>query len=110
MIRMTLYYVYILKCINRSSGEISLYTGSTQDLMIRFTQHQQGKGARYTRGKKLELAFFETYLTRSEAMKREYAIKQLSSEKKWELVNEFQNRMSKGESQNEHEGESQNKL
>lgn len=95
MISMPLYYVYMLKCVNRTTKESTLYTGSTQDLVIRFGQHQRGKGAKYTRGKELELVYFETHLTRSEAMKREYEIKQLSSEKKWEMVENFQQRMKK---------------
>ncbi len=90
---MSIYYVYMLKCTGKKTGEVSLYTGSTQDLVIRVNQHQSGKGARYTLGKDIELSYFETHLTRSEAMKREYAIKQLTTEKKWCLVKEFQQRM-----------------
>ncbi|WP_457557046.1 GIY-YIG nuclease family protein [Candidatus Harpocratesius sp.] len=90
---MPIYYVYILKCVNRITGNVSLYTGSTQDLMVRFEQHQKGKGARYTRGKDIELVYFETFLTRSEAMKKEYAIKQLSKDQKWDLIKNFQFRI-----------------
>ncbi|MCF2140768.1 MAG: GIY-YIG nuclease family protein [Candidatus Lokiarchaeota archaeon] len=90
---MPIFYVYILKCVNRITGNVSLYTGSTQNLIVRFEQHQKGKGARYTRGKDIELVYFETFLTRSEAMKKEYAIKQLSKEQKWDLVNNFQSRV-----------------
>lgn len=90
---MPIYYVYIVKCTSKKTGEISLYTGSTQDLLVRVQQHQSGRGARYTRGKDIELVYFETQLSRSAVMKREYAIKQLSTDKKWELVNEFQKSM-----------------
>ena len=83
----------MLKCTGKKSGDISLYTGSTQDLVIRVNQHQSGKGARYTKGKDVELFYFETHLTRSDAMKREYAIKQLTTEKKWNLIKDFQQRM-----------------
>ena len=89
--KVMVYYVYILKCENRKSGRESLYTGSTQDLKKRIDQHQKGQGAKYTRGKNLQLMYFETFLTRSKAMKREYEIKTFSPDQKWALVNEFQN-------------------
>ena len=91
---MPLYYVYILKCESKKeNGNVSLYTGSTQDLMKRFEQHRKGLGAKYTRGKKLELVYFETHLTRSDVMKREYEIKTYTSLKKWELIKGFQKKM-----------------
>ncbi len=87
---MPLYYVYILKCESKKeSGNVSLYTGSTQDLMNRFEQHRKGIGAKYTRGKNLELVYFETHLTRSDVMKREYEIKSFPSSRKWQLIDEF---------------------
>lgn len=87
------YYVYILKCTSKQTGKISLYTGSTQDLKTRIDQHQSGHGAKYTRGKSLQIAYFETFLTRSEAMKREYEIKSKSTELKWKLIKEFTNNL-----------------
>ncbi len=87
------YYVYILKCENKKNGNITLYTGSTQDLMNRFEKHRKGLGAKYTRGKKLELVYFETHLTRSDVMKREYEIKTYTSSKKWQIIKEFQKKM-----------------
>lgn len=91
---MPVYYVYILRCIGKN-GKISLYTGSTQDLLIRFDQHQTGRGAKYTHGKELDLVFFETFTNRSDAMKREYEIKQFTSTKKHQLIEEFQKRVGK---------------
>ena len=90
---MPLYYVYILKCENKKNGNITLYTGSTQDLMNRFEQHRKGLGAKYTRGKNLELVYFETHLTRSDVMKREYEIKTYNSSKKWQIIDDFQKKM-----------------
>ena len=84
------YYVYILNCRSKKTEQESLYTGSTQDLKKRIDQHQSGRGARYTRGKTLQLMYFETFLTRSEAMKREYEIKTFPTVKKWNLINSFQ--------------------
>jgi putative endonuclease len=94
---MVLYYVYILKCTHQHTGQVSLYTGSTQDLATRIVQHQKGSGAKYTRGKQLDLAYFETHLSRSAAMKRELAIKALSSAQKWVLIEQFQTKKTTGD-------------
>ncbi|MHA1744380.1 MAG: GIY-YIG nuclease family protein [Promethearchaeota archaeon] len=86
---MPVYYVYILKCTSIKTGVHTLYTGSTQDLMKRVEQHRTGKGARYTKGKHIELGYFETVLSRSAAMKREYEIKTYSVKMKHELLEKF---------------------
>lgn len=96
---MPIYYVYILQCIDKK-GTPSLYTGSTQDLLIRVNQHQKGNGARYTQGQDLELVYFETHTTRSQAMKREYEIKTFSTAKKHELIAEFQQRLKASQTEN----------
>ena len=80
-----MYYVYMLKVTDKK-GKESLYTGSTNNLMRRFSEHSTNKGARYTRGRSLELVYYEIYETRSAAMKREYEIKKMSSKDKWHLV------------------------
>ncbi|KZL90038.1 GIY-YIG nuclease family protein [Clostridium magnum] len=75
-------YVYILKC---SDG--TLYTGYTNNLKKRLEVHNRGKGAKYTRCRlPVELVYFEEYSTKSEATKREYAIKQLTRESKIKLT------------------------
>lgn len=75
-------YTYILKC---SDG--SLYTGWTNNLEKRVADHNAGKGAKYTKGRRpVELAYYEAFETKEEAMKREYAIKQLSRAEKNELI------------------------
>lgn len=75
------WYVYIAKC---SDG--SLYTGITTDLTRRFIQHNLGKGAKYTKHRRpVVLVYNEPYKTRSEASKREYAIKQLTKKEKEKL-------------------------
>ncbi len=76
------YCVYILKC---SDG--SLYTGSTNDPVRRLEAHQNGKGAKYTRARlPLELVYLEEYNSKSEALSREYAIKQLTRAEKLRLI------------------------
>ena len=75
-------YTYILKC-----KDDSLYTGWTNDLKKRITSHNAGKGAKYTKARRpVELDYYEEFQTREEAMKREYAIKQLSRKEKEALI------------------------
>ena len=66
-------YTYIVKC-----SDETLYTGWTNNLKKRLEAHNSGKGAKYTKNRRpVELVYFEEYDTKQEAMKREYAIKQL---------------------------------
>lgn len=78
-------YVYIIRCADNS-----LYCGWTNDLKKRFSDHQNGKGAKYTKGRgPLELVYFEVIKDKNEALKREYEIKQLSRSKKDKLIKDF---------------------
>jgi len=75
-------YTYILKC-----RDGSLYTGWTNDLEQRVAAHNTGKGAKYTKARRpVELVYFEEFETKEQAMKREYAIKQMARKDKLELV------------------------
>ena len=75
-------YTYIVKC-----SDETLYTGWTNNLEKRLRAHNSGKGAKYTKNRRpVELVYFEEYDTKQEAMKREYAIKQLPREKKLALI------------------------
>ena len=77
-----IFFVYIIKCNDKT-----LYTGYTNDVVKRFKKHCDGKGAKYTRNRSpLHLVYFEEYKTKSEAMKREYAIKQLTRKQKMNLI------------------------
>ena len=74
-------YTYILRC-----ADGSLYTGWTNDLAKRVQAHNRGKGAKYTRSRRpVELAYSESFETKSEAMQREAEIKKLSREEKLRL-------------------------
>lgn len=84
---MPAYYVYIIECFDKK-GKITYYTGSTQDLKKRFDLHVSGKGAKYTRGKKLKLAYYETLLSNSDARRREIEIKKLPLKEKKTLLQE----------------------
>ncbi|MDQ0350379.1 putative endonuclease [Alkalibacillus filiformis] len=77
-----MYYIYMLRC-----KDGSLYTGYTNDVESRVAKHQTGEAAKYTRAKlPVQLVYQEEFETRSEAMKREVAIKKLSKREKEELV------------------------
>lgn len=79
-------YTYIVKC-----SDETLYTGWTNNLKKRLEAHNSGKGAKYTKTRRpVELVYFEEYDTKQEAMKREYAIKQLSRQKKLALIHSRQ--------------------
>jgi putative endonuclease len=84
------FWVYILECSN-AVGENSYYTGYTNNLQRRVREHSTGRGARYTKGKRLELKYCEIHPTQREAMRREIAIKRLSRAKKGQLFQQFHN-------------------
>ena len=64
-------YVYIVRC-----ADGTLYTGWTTDVGRRVTEHNAGRGARYTRQHgPVELVYSEAQPDRSAAMKREEEIK-----------------------------------
>lgn len=75
-------YTYILRC---SDG--TLYTGWTNDIERRLKAHNEGKGAKYTKGRgPVELVHLEEFETKEEAMSREYAIKHMSRAEKEKLI------------------------
>ncbi|MCA9360236.1 GIY-YIG nuclease family protein [Candidatus Kaiserbacteria bacterium] len=80
------HYVYILEC-----ADGTYYTGYATDLEKRMSEHNgegdtktaKSAGAKYTRGRRpVCLVYKEVFKTRSEALKREYAIKQLKKTEK----------------------------
>ena len=76
-------YTYIVQC-----ADWTLYTGWTNCLQKRLKAHNEGKaGAKYTRSKRpVKLVYYEGFETKEEAMRREYAIKQLTRKQKLNLM------------------------
>ena len=75
-------YTYIVEC-----KDGTLYTGWTNNLEKRLRAHNEGKGAKYTKSRRpVTLVYQESFDTKEEAMRREYAIKRLSRKKKMELI------------------------
>jgi predicted GIY-YIG superfamily endonuclease len=65
----------------------SLYTGITNDLAKRLKAHAAGKASRYTRSRlPVALAYTEQKRSKSNALKREAAIKRLNRRQKDLLV------------------------
>ncbi|GAA3730406.1 GIY-YIG nuclease family protein [Salinicoccus jeotgali] len=76
------HFVYIVEC-----RDGTLYTGYAKDVSRRIKMHNEGKGAKYTRNRRpVHLLHKEVYETKSEALKREYAIKKLSRHEKLKLI------------------------
>jgi len=79
------HFVYILKCADKT-----LYTGYARDLKKRVSEHNGRSaiaGAKYTHSRRpVKLVYSEVFDNRSEAMQREYAVKQLSRPQKLELI------------------------
>jgi len=74
--------VYILKC-----KDGSLYTGWTNNLSSRVEAHNQGLGAKYTRGRgPVELVYAEYFEDKPTALRREAAIKKLTKTQKNRLI------------------------
>lgn len=77
-----MYYVYIIEC-----KDGTLYTGITTNVQRRFKEHALGKGGAYTRSKKVKkILYTEKLKTRSDALKREIEIKNLSRQNKLNLI------------------------
>ncbi|MFW2439847.1 MAG: GIY-YIG nuclease family protein [Arenicellales bacterium] len=74
--------VYIVQCADNS-----LYTGITNNVEARISQHNLGKGAKYTRSRSpVRLVYTECAGNKGEALRREIQIKKLSPELKRKLV------------------------
>ncbi len=76
------FFVYILQC---SDG--SFYTGWTLNLEQRLFAHNQGVASKYTRARRpVTLIYQEFFSSKSEALKRECAIKKLSRLQKEAMI------------------------
>ena len=78
------YTVYILEC-----ADGTYYTGITTDITRRIEEHNHSpKGAKYTRARRpVILRYHEEHLGKSQALKREMAIKKMKRSAKINLMN-----------------------
>jgi len=85
----TNWLVYILECSDKT-----LYTGITNDLVKRILTHNKGKGAKYTRSRlPVVLKAVKDGLTKSEALKLEYKIKQQKKSNKIQFLTDEERRL-----------------
>ncbi|HSC84873.1 MAG TPA: GIY-YIG nuclease family protein [Pseudomonas sp.] len=76
------WFVYLVRAANGA-----LYCGISDDPQRRFAQHQSGKGARFFHSSPAQaLVYVEACLGKSEALRRERAIKGLPKAAKESLV------------------------
>ncbi len=77
-----MYYVYMLEC-----ADGSLYTGWTNNLDKRIRLHNAGRGSKYVRSRlPVQMRYAESFMTQGEAMRHEYALKQLARNEKLALI------------------------
>ena len=75
------WWVYLLSC-----GDGTLYCGIALDVEARLKLHEEGKGAKYTRGRgPLALVYREACGMKAEALRRERVIKRMSRAAKLRL-------------------------
>ncbi|MEO6883848.1 MAG: GIY-YIG nuclease family protein [Bacteroidia bacterium] len=81
-----IWYVYMAEC-----ADSTFYIGTSNNVAKRIEKHNQGKGAKYTKGRApLELKYVQAYASREEACQQEYQLKRLSKGEKIKLAYLFQ--------------------
>jgi putative endonuclease len=79
------HYFYVLTC-----KDGTLYGGYTNNLERRIRLHNEGKGAKYTRGRgPVSLTYYQSFEHKGDALKAEYQFKQLPRKKKEEFLKEM---------------------
>ena len=75
-------YAYLLLC-----ADDSIYAGWTNDLQKRLHAHNEGHGAKYTRGRRpVRLVYAEKFATKEEAQRRECQFKKLRRSERLSLI------------------------
>ena len=83
--------VYLIRC-----SDESLYCGSTNNLKNRLETHNSGKGAKYIRSRRpVELVATSPEMTKSDALRLEYRVKQVPASKKYLELTKEENKMTK---------------
>ena len=85
------FYFYVLQC-----SDNTLYAGYTNDVDRRVAVHNAGKGAKYTKARLPVLCiYYESFETKNEAMRVEYAFKQLTRKQKLDYIRRNLNEIAK---------------
>ena len=76
------HYFYVLEC-----SDNTLYAGYTNNLEKRVATHNSGKGAKYTKVRTpVKCVYYEIFECKQEAMRKEYAFKQLKRSEKLNYI------------------------
>ena len=76
------YYLYIVQC-----ADGTYYTGATNNLERRVRLHNEGRGAKYVRGKRpVRVVYAKGYRSYIQALRAERNLKQLTRKQKQALV------------------------
>ena len=84
------YYVYLL--VSSHKKKFISYVGYTNNLKKRVLLHNSSKGAKFTKGKKWNLAYFKKYPSKIKAMKEEYLLKK-NTKKRNMIKNNYLNKL-----------------
>jgi len=67
------YFVYLIGCYKHS--KITTYVGYTNNLNRRIKLHNEGKGAKFTKGRKWRIMYYEKFNIKRDAILREIHLK-----------------------------------
>ena len=67
------FFVYLI--VSKNKGKKVSYVGYTKNLTNRILLHNNGKGAKFTKGRIWKLIYYKKYKTKSEAMSEENKLK-----------------------------------
>ena len=84
------YYVYLL--VSSYKKKLISYVGYTNNLKKRVLLHNSSKGAKFTKGKKWNLAYFKKYPSKIKAMKEEFLLKK-NTKKRNMIKNNYLNKL-----------------
>ena len=68
-----MYFVYLI--ISKYKDRLISYVGHTNDIKKRLLLHNNGKGAKFTRGRLWKLIYLKKYESKKTALKEEYRLK-----------------------------------
>ena len=67
------YFVYLIGCYK--NNKLTTYVGYTKNLEKRIKLHNEGRGAKFTKGRKWKIMYYEKYKKKRNAMSREVYLK-----------------------------------
>jgi len=67
------FFVYLI--VSKNKGKKVSYVGYTKNLTNRILLHNNGKGAKFTKGRNWKIIYYKKYKTKSEAMVEENKLK-----------------------------------